>query len=54
MDPKLELTLMLTDKIFSILQHIQEVKGMEAEEVLREIARERTIKDNLVGEVTLP
>jgi len=54
MDPKLELILMLTDKVFSILQHIEEVKGMEEEEVDREIARERLEKDSLVEEVTLP
>ena len=53
MDPRLQLVLLLTDKVFSILQHIEEVKGMEGEEVLREIARERTLKDNLVEEVTI-
>lgn len=50
----LELVLILTDKIFSIARHIEEVKTMDEEEVKREIARERAIKDNLVEEVTLP
>lgn len=50
----LELILILTDKIFSIAQHIEEVKTMEEGEVLREIAQERIIKDSLVEEVTLP
>jgi len=53
MDPRLQLVLLLTDKVFSILQHIEEVKGMEEEEVKREIARERLEKDSLVEEVTL-
>jgi len=53
MDPRLQLILLFTDKVFSILQHIEEVKGMEKEEVLREIARERLEKDSLVEEVTL-
>ena len=54
LDPKLQLVLLLTDKAFSILQHIGEVKEMEAGEVNREIARERLEKDSLVEEVTLP
>ncbi len=54
MDPRLQLTLLLTDKIFTILQHIQEVKVMGEEEALREIEKERLEKDSLVEEVTLP
>lgn len=53
MDPKLKLVLLLTDKVFSILKHIEEVKEMEDAEVLREIGRERFEKDSLVKEVTL-
>ena len=49
----LELVLILTDKIFSIAQHIEEVKKMTQVEVLTEIARERIEKDSLVKEVTL-
>jgi len=49
----LELVLLLTDKIFSIAKHIEEVKEMEEEEVLKEIAVERLSKDGLVEEVTL-
>ena len=50
----LELVLLLTDKAFSILQHIEEVKNMTHVQVLAEIARERLLKDSLVEEVTLP
>ena len=53
MDPKLQLVLILTDKVFSLLEHINEVKEMEQEQVLKEIARERLEKDSLVEEVTL-
>ena len=53
MDAKLKLVLLLTDKVFSILQHIEEVKEMEDAEVLKDIARERLEKDSLVKEVTL-
>jgi len=53
MDPRLQLVLLLTDKVFSILQHIEEVKVMEEEQVLQEISRERLKKDSLVKEVTL-
>ena len=53
MDPRLQLVLLLTDKAFSLLQHVQEVKNMKEEEVLREIEAERLLKDNLVKEVTL-
>ncbi len=53
MDPKLQLVLLLTDKVFSILQHIEEVKGMKTEEVLKEIAAARAEKDSVVEEVTL-
>jgi len=49
----LQLVLMLTDQVFLIMQHIEEVKGMSEEEVLQEIARERLKKDSLVREVTL-
>lgn len=54
MDPRLQLVLLLTDKVFSIMQHIQEVKEMTKVEVLAEIGRERVKKDNLVEEVVLP
>ena len=54
MDPRLQLVLLLTDKVFSIMQHIQEVKEMTKAEVLAEIGRERVKKDNLVADVTLP
>jgi len=54
MDPRLQLVLLLTDKVFSIMQHIQEVKEMTKVEVLAEIGRERVKKDNLVADVTLP
>ena len=53
MDPRFQLAVMLTDKIFTILQHINEVKTMTKEEALRDIARERILKDSLVEEVTL-
>lgn len=54
MDPRLQLVLLLTDKIFTILQHAQEVKEMSEEEVAREILKERFLKDSLVKEVTTP
>lgn len=54
MDPRLQLVLLLTDKVFSILQHIEEVKEMNESEVMQEIGRERMKKDSLVEEVTLP
>ena len=50
----LELVLILTDKISSIAQHIEEVKKMTQAEVLKEIGEERLSKDSLVEEVTLP
>jgi hypothetical protein len=50
----LQLVLILTDKVFSIMKHIEEVKEMEKEEVLQEIEKERLLKDSLVEEVTLP
>jgi len=53
MDPKVELMLMITDRIFLALQNMQEVSGMSDEEVLKEIERERLKKDSLVEEVTL-
>lgn len=53
MDAKLKLVLLLTDKVFSILKHIEEVKTMEGTQVLKEIAEERLEKDSLVKEVTL-
>ena len=53
MDPRLQLVLILTDKAFSLLQHVQEVKNMKEEKVLREIEAERFEKDSLVEEVTL-
>ena len=53
MDPRLQLVLILTDKVFSLLEHINEVKVMEKEQALKEIARERLEKDSLVEEVTL-
>lgn len=53
MDPKLQLILLLTDKVFSILQHIEEVKEMGRTQVLEEIGQKRLEKDSLVKEVTL-
>ena len=50
----LELVLILTDKVFSIMKHIEEVKNMTQVEVLTEIGKERELKDSLVEEVTLP
>jgi len=49
----LQLVLMLTDQVFAIMQHIEEVKEMTEEEVLADIGRERLKKDSLVKEVTL-
>ena len=46
MDPRLQLVLLLTDKVFSILQHIEEVKKMTEREVFAEIGREKVKKDN--------
>lgn len=54
MDPRLELFILLTDKVFRTIQHMQEVSAMEEEQVRQEVAKERAEKDNLVGEVTLP
>jgi len=54
MDPRLELLIMLTDKVFRTVQHMQEVSVMEEEQVLQEIEKERLEKDSLVEEVTLP
>ena len=54
MDPRLQLVLILTDKVFSLMEHINEVKEMEQEQVLKEIEAERLKKDSLVEEVTLP
>lgn len=53
MDPRLQLILLLTDKIFTIIQHMQEVSDMEEEKVLKEIEVERLEKDALVNNVTL-
>jgi len=44
---------MITDKIFTLVQHAQEVSKMTEEQAIREIAKERMEKDNLVEEVTL-
>ena len=54
MDPRLQLVLLLTDKAFSILEHINEVKMMNESEVMQEIGRERLKKDSLVEGVVLP
>ena len=53
MDPRLQLVLILTDKIFSIIEHINEVKEMSQVQVLKEIDAERLLKDSLVDDVTL-
>ena len=53
MDPRLELILLLTDKIFLAIQRMQEVTKMSKVEALKEIEKERAEKDNLVEEVTL-
>lgn len=53
MDPRVQLLMMLTDKVFTIVQHMQEVSAMEEEQVLQEIEKERLEKDSLVEEVTL-
>ena len=53
MDPRLQLMLLLSDKVFTIVQHMQEVSAMEEEQVLRGIEKERLEKDSLVEEVTL-
>jgi len=53
MDPRLELLILLTDKVFTVIQHMQEVSAMKDEQVLQEIAKERLEKDSLVKEVTL-
>ena len=50
----LELVLVLTDKVFTIMKHIEEVKTMTQVEVLTELGKERALKDALVEEVTLP
>ena len=52
-DPRLELVLLLSDKIFTIIQHMREVSAMEEAQALQEVAKERAEKDNLVEEVTL-
>ena len=54
MDPRLQLVLILTDKVFSLMEHINEVKTMNESEVMQEIGRERLKKDSLVEEVVLP
>lgn len=53
MDPRLQLVLLLTDKIFLAIQRMQAVTKMTEEQVIREIEKERAEKDNLVKEVTL-
>jgi len=53
MDPRLQLLLMLTDKVFLTIQHMQEVSKMTQEQALVEIEKERLEKDSLVEEVTL-
>ena len=53
MDPRLQLVLLLTDRIFTILQHIEAVKEMNEEEVAQGIQKERLLKDSLVEEVTI-
>jgi len=53
MDPQLALILHLTDKAFTILQHVNEVKAMSREQVLAEIDKEGLEIDELVKEVTL-
>jgi len=52
-DPRLQLLLIITDKIFTLVQHAQEVTKMTTVEVLQEIEKERLEKDSLVEEVTL-
>uniref|UniRef100_A0A6H1ZDM5 Uncharacterized protein n=1 Tax=viral metagenome TaxID=1070528 RepID=A0A6H1ZDM5_9ZZZZ len=53
MDPRLQLLLMITDRIFTLVQYAQEVSKMTEEQALQGIEKERTEKDNLVEEVTL-
>jgi len=53
MDPRIQLILLLTDKIFLAVQRMQEITKMTEEQVLKEIAKERLEKDSLVKEVTL-
>ena len=53
MDPRFELLMLLTDKVFRTVQHMQEVSAMEEEQVRQEVMKERAEKDNLVEEVTL-
>ena len=53
MDPRLRLLLLITDKIFALVQRAREVSKMTKEEALQGIAKERAEKDNLVEEVTL-
>lgn len=53
MDPRLQLILMLTDRILIAIQNMQAVSNMSREEALVEIEKERLKKDSLVEEVTL-
>jgi len=53
MNPRLQLLLMITDKIFTLVQYAQEVSKMTKEQAIRGIAKERMEKDNLVEEVIL-
>ena len=53
MDPQLALILHLTDKAFTIMQHINEVKAMSKEQVLAEIEKEGLEINSLLKEVTL-
>jgi len=53
MDPQLALILHLTDKAFTVMQHINEVKAMSREEVLQEIKKEGLEINELAKEVTL-
>ncbi len=53
-DPRVQLLLLITDKIFTLVQHAQTVSKMNEVEVLTELGKERLLKDSLVEEVTLP
>lgn len=50
-EAQIKLLLLVTDRVFSLLDKARQIKEMSEEKVLEEIERERTIKDSLVEEV---
>ena len=50
---QVQLLMMLTDRVFLLVENMKKVSTMSEEAVQREIDKERRIKDSLVYDVTL-